>query len=180
MSPFFVVNSGAPYDITTGLDPNNTGFPAARPALLTSISQSVCEGATLKFAPGFGCFDLLPPLGAPTIGRNSAIGPWAVNLGVRIAHTWWFGGEPNGATAQATSHAMPAMADTPGRKRDSVTFSAFTMNALNRANYGSPEGDLSSPYFGQPRSLGGLVVMTHGGAASTYNRKVDLQLRFTF
>jgi hypothetical protein len=38
----------------------------------------------------------------------------------------------------------------------------------------------SSPYFGRYRSLGGLIVMSHGGASSTYNRKIDLQLRFTF
>jgi hypothetical protein len=61
-----------------------------------------------------------------------------------------------------------------------LTVSAFTLNALNHANFATPEGDLSSPYFGQPLGLGGLIVMAHGGAASTYNRKIDLQLRFTF
>ena len=34
VSPFLIVNSGMPYNITTGLDPGDTGFPAARPALL--------------------------------------------------------------------------------------------------------------------------------------------------
>ena len=33
MSVFLLANSGQPYNITTGLDPNNTGYPAARPAL---------------------------------------------------------------------------------------------------------------------------------------------------
>jgi len=50
----------------------------------------------------------------------------------------------------------------------------------NHPNFAPPDGDLSSPYFGQYRSLGGLMVMAHGGAPSTYNRKVDLQVRFTF
>ncbi len=54
------------------------------------------------------------------------------------------------------------------------------MNALNRANFAPPYGDLSSPYFGQYRSLGGLIVMMHGGAPNSYNRKVDVQLQFTF
>jgi hypothetical protein len=66
-----------------------------------------------------------------------------------------------------------------GRKYN-LTLSASTLNALNHANFGAPNGDLSSPYFGQYRSLGGVVVLTHGGAPSTYNRKIDLQLRFTF
>ena len=67
----------------------------------------------------------------------------------------------------------------PGR-RYSLTVSASTLNAINHANYAPPNGDLSSPYFGQYRSLGGLMVMSHGGAPSTYNRKIDLQVRFTF
>jgi len=50
----------------------------------------------------------------------------------------------------------------------------------NHPNFAPPDGDLSSPYFGQYRSLGGLMVMSRGGVPSTYNRKVDLQLRFTF
>ena len=64
--------------------------------------------------------------------------------------------------------------------RYNVTLSASTLNALNHPNFAPPNGDLSSPYFGQPRALGGLVVMNHGGAPSTYNRKIDLNVRFTF
>ena len=62
----------------------------------------------------------------------------------------------------------------------SVVISASTLNALNHPNFATPNGDLSSPYFGQYRSLGGLIVMSHGGAPSTYNRKIDLQVRVTF
>jgi hypothetical protein len=67
----------------------------------------------------------------------------------------------------------------PGGKY-SVVISASTLNAFNHPNFATPNGDLSSPYFGQYRSLGGLIVMSHGGAPSTYNRKVDLQVRVTF
>jgi hypothetical protein len=50
---------------------------------------------------------------------------------------------------------------------------------LNHVNWGTPSGDLSSPFFGQYRSLaGGFVTMSPGGG--TYNRKVDVQLRFAF
>lgn len=65
-------------------------------------------------------------------------------------------------------------------RRYNLTLSASTLNALNHPNFAPPNGDLSSGYFGQSRSLGGLIVMTHGGAPSTYNRKIDLQLRLTF
>ncbi len=115
------------------------------------------------------------------IARNSASGPAAVNLGLRIARTWSFGGEARSGLPQQPAHGGPAaMAGSPTGKRYNITFSAFTLNALNHANYAPPEGDLSSPFFGQPRGLGGLIVMAHGGAASTYNRKIDLQLRLTF
>jgi len=64
-------------------------------------------------------------------------------------------------------------------KKYNLTLSASANNVLNHANYGAPSGDLSSSYFGQYRSLaGGFGPM--GGGSSTYNRKIDLQLRFTF
>ncbi len=44
VSPFFVVNSGVPYNITTGLDPSDTGSPSARPALLPGIAPSRLRG----------------------------------------------------------------------------------------------------------------------------------------
>jgi hypothetical protein len=50
-------------------------------------------------------------------------------------------------------------------------------NALNHPNYAAPNGDLSSPFFGQSLSLAGFGPF---GSPSTYNRKIDLQLRFTF
>jgi len=58
-----------------------------------------------------------------------------------------------------------------------LTFSAMAHNVLNHANYAAPSGDLSSPYFGISRSLAGMGPM---GGGSTYQRKIDLQLRFQF
>jgi hypothetical protein len=72
------------------------------------------------------------------------------------------------------------MFDTKTAGRYNLTVSASTLNALNRANFAPPNGDLSSPYFGKYRSLGGMIVMLHGGVPTTYNRKIDLQVRFTF
>jgi hypothetical protein len=187
VSPFLIVNSGVPYNITTGLDPGDTGFAAARPALLAGVAAGACKGANSIYAAAFGCFDLAPSAGMAMIGRNFASGPAAVNIGLRIAHTWAFGGERESGISQAAEHGAPmrngppaGMFDSPTGKRYNVTISAFTLNALNHANFAPPEGNLSSPYFGQPLGLGGLIVMSHGGAASTYNRKIDLQVRFTF
>ena len=77
------------------------------------------------------------------------------------------GGPPPGA---------PGMGFNSGH-RYTVTFGVNAMNALNHPNYAPPSGDLSSPYFGQYRSLGGFGPI---GGSSTYNRKIDFQLRFGF
>ena len=167
--PFFAASSGQPYNITTGLDPNLTGFPTERPALVAGP----CEAR--------GCFDANPAPGMPVIGRNSARGPSQVNLGLRLSRTWAFGG--HGETGPAaemqqmgSSHGMPA-GPSSGRKYN-LTFSASTFNALNHANFAPPEGDLSSPYFGQYRGLADLAG--HMSAPTTFNRKISLQVRFTF
>jgi hypothetical protein len=146
--PFFAASSGLPYNLTTGLDPNLTGFAAERPG----------------------------------VGRNSGRGPSQVNLGLRLSRTWAFGG--GGETGPAAEmqqmggggHGMPA-APATGRKYN-LTFSASTFNALNHANFAPPEGNMSSPYFGEYRGLADLAG--HMGAPTTFNRKISLQLRFTF
>jgi Carboxypeptidase regulatory-like domain len=162
VSPFLVANSGLPYNITTGLDPQQTGFPEERPALINGVFQP----------------------GVPAIGRNYGRGPANVNVALRVARTWQFGREGGSGVsdgAGAGHDGPPAgMFASSATRRYQLTLSASTLNALNRANYAPPNGDLSSGYFGQYRSLGGLIVMMHGGAPTTYNRKIDLQLRFTF
>jgi hypothetical protein len=185
VSPFFAANSGTPYNITTGLDPGNTGFPAARPALLAGMGAAACQGQTLMYASGFGCFELQPGPGVATIGHNSGRGPGAVNLALRIARTWGFGpetqtGSVNRGDPQHGSGPPAGMFGPASSRKYSVTLSAFTLNAINHANLAAPDGDLSSPYFGQSRSLGGFIVMAHGGTPSTYNRKIDLELRIAF
>lgn len=63
-------------------------------------------------------------------------------------------------------------------KKYSLTLSLQARNALNAVNWAAPSGDLSSPFFGQFRSLAGGFGPF--GNSSTFNRKLDLQLRFTF
>ena len=75
------------------------------------------------------------------------------------------GGPPPGGGGPASAHKY------------NLTLSISARNALNHPNYAAPSGDLSSPYFGEYRSLAGFGPF---GGATTYNRKVDVQLRFTF
>lgn len=162
--PFLLANSGQPYNIRTGFDPNHTGSPAQRPALLEAATAPDCAGGSRRYTQAFGCFDSSPAPGTAAIMRNFGRGPAAINLAVRIARTWSFG----------------RISESGDSRKYHLALSASTLNALNHPNFGAPDGNLSSAYFGQPRSLGGLIVMSHGGGSSTYNRKVDVQLRFTF
>jgi hypothetical protein len=65
---------------------------------------------------------------------------------------------------------------TSGKKYN-LMLSLSARNAVNHPNYAPPTGDLSSPFFGQSLNLAGFGPF---GAPSTYNRKVDVQLRFMF
>ena len=70
------------------------------------------------------------------------------------------------------------MSGPPTGRKYNLTVSATTFNALNHPNYAPPEGNLSSPYFGEYRGLADLA--SHMAAPTTFNRKISLQVRFTF
>lgn len=210
MSPFFTASSGTPYDITTGLpDPDGDGSAVQRPALV-NLSASACTGTSFKYEPSYGCFNLNPAPGTPTIERNAGRGPAAVTLNLRISRTWGFGslGESGPADKNAPPPGMGGVRGGPGPggpggggpgpgggpppggpppagifgsstpKRYNLTLTAMAMNVLNHPNFASPIGDLSSPFFGQSLSLQGGFGPE--GSTTTYDRKISLQLRFTF
>lgn len=200
LSPFITGSSGSPYTITTGRDTNFDGFTAERPALLTNLDSSACSGPGLIYKDGFGCFDNNPLPGMAAIGRNSARGPSTFTVNMRVARTWSFGGNGESGPAEGMrsgGHGGPGgmrgggggmhgmMGGGPPRgmfgdntgKRYNITLSAMVRNLLNTSNYAAPSGDLSSPYFGEYRSLAGFGPF---GGNSTYNRRIDFQLRFSF
>jgi hypothetical protein len=206
ISPFLILQSGSPYNITTGQDPNHTGVAAVRPALTVGASAASCSGASLVYEAKFGCFNLNPAAGTATIERNYGRGPGSATLMLRLSRTWAFGGKretdpnatmggpgrggppPGGGGGGMRGGGGPPPGGGPGGpppgmgfnsgRRYTVTLGVNAMNALNHPNYAAPIGDLSSPFFGQSLSLaGGFGPMSGAG---TYNRKIDAQLRFGF
>ncbi len=206
LGPFLMASSGAPYNITTGIDTNGDGFASERPAL-AALSASSCQGGSLVYAKGLGCFDLSPAAGGSVIGRNCGRGPASVTLNLRLARTWGFGSRRETATPDfgpppgmgGIRGGGPPPGPPPGGgpggggpggggpppgafsgdtgKRYNITLSLMARNVLNHPNYGTPDGDLSSPFFGQYRSLAGFGPF---GGSTTYNRKIDAQVRFAF
>jgi hypothetical protein len=59
--------------------------------------------------------------------------------------------------------------------RYSLTFSVNARNVFNNVNVSNPIGNLSSPLFGESNALAGGPF-----SSSTANRRIDLQLSFSF
>jgi len=61
-------------------------------------------------------------------------------------------------------------------RRYNLSVGVSARNLLNRTNQGSYTGNLTSPFFGRANSLAG----SFGPAAAAGNRRLELQMRFTF
>jgi hypothetical protein len=172
INPILMVSSGTPYNISIGRDLNGDTINAERPSLAAGTAAANCIGNTLKYEPGFGCFNLNPAPGT-AITRNFAHGPNAINVVMlRVARTWTIGGKekpgaaggprppagggtvmvtgPGGTTVAApaalVNMGMPGSGGGP--RRYNLIVSAQATNPLNHVTYSAPSGDLSSPYFG--------------------------------
>ena len=71
LSPFMIVSSGIPFNITTGQDVFGDAQFNSRPAFGTCGST----GQTSVVQTAFGCFDTLPQAGQAAIPVNYATGP---------------------------------------------------------------------------------------------------------
>ena len=153
LSPMLVATSTRPFNITVGRDLNGDTIFTDRPAFATDLSRpSVVRTA-------FGAFDLAPTPGQTIIPRNYGVGPGLVSLNLRLAKTFKLGKEAKG-------------------KRDpmELTFTALSRNLLNHPNLALPDGNLSSPYFGESTAL----VTGGGGNSASGNRRIEFQCRLAF
>jgi hypothetical protein len=180
----FIFNTAPLYNITTGLpDPSNDGAAVQRPALV-DLPAATCSGSTLKFVPQFGCFNLTPAPGTPTIPKNFARGSSNANMSLRLSRTWDFGKHESAgpaAVAPGPGGPAPAAGVAPAQNPGSamkyhVMLSLYVINPLNHPNFGQPDGNLSSSFFGKPLNLWG--TFTPGN--TTYNRKATVQVQLNF
>jgi Carboxypeptidase regulatory-like domain len=174
VNTIFIFNTGPVYNITTGLpDPSGDGSAVQRPALV-NLPATSCTGATLVYSAQFGCFNLLPAPGTPTIPRNIGRGPSTANMTVRLSRTWDFKKQESVGGNAVAAGAVPSGSAAPMKYH--MTLSLYAINPLNHPNFGTPIGNLTSTYFGKPLNLQG--TFTPGNA--TYNRKVTMQVQLTF
>ncbi len=200
--PFVVASSGVPFNITVGRDLNGDSLFNDRPAFATDLTRP----GVVRTA--WGAFDTSPIPGQVIIPRNSGNGPGQFSINLRLSKTFGFGERPNSTTQAALPQGGPPgrfggpgggpgagprgehggeggghggpggfFGDSLPNKRYNLTFSISARNLFNTVNLAPPIGNLSSPLFGQSNALAGGFGP---GGANTANRRVELQMRFTF
>ena len=190
LNPFVVIQSGVPFDITTGSDFYGTTLFNARPGFATDPNK-----------PGviqtpYGLLDPNPTPDEKLVPRNFGRGPGQISVNVRISKTFGFGGErgesqksSGGQQAQAGGAANPNLAAGRGlgsiisapstSHRYNVSISMAARNVINHTNPGPIIGDITSHLFGQANQMAGNLN-GEGFSENADNRRLELQLRFTF
>ena len=187
LSPFIVLRSGMPYNITTGTDLylQGSGTPTARP--------SISSTPTDYYVPGIGYLNPDPLVGTPLIERNAVIGPGSISINLRLSKTWGFGttkfsGPSGGARAGGGGGGgrgggggfgggPPRGMGESSVHRYNLTLSINARNAINHENLNTPNGAMTSPYFLESTGISGGF----GAEATASNqRRIDLGLRFAF
>lgn len=197
LSPIVIANSGRPFNITVGRDLNGDTIFADRPAFATDTAD-----AGFRATP-YGLFDVTPAAGQQIIPRNYATGPSFFVVNLRASKSLGFGepiaaaegpagggggrgggggGRRGGGGGGRGGRGGGGDGDGDGRYRYNLNFSVSVQNLLNNVNEGVPVGNLSSTLFGQSiGSAGGFGRGGGGGGGgSAANRRIDLQLRFSF
>lgn len=190
LNPFVVIQSGVPFDITTGTDLYGTTLFNARPGFASDSNKpGVIETA-------YGLLDPNPTPDEKLVPRNYGRGPGQISVNLRISKTFGFGGERGGSQKasggqqiQAGGAANPNLATGRGlgsiiaapstSHRYNFSISMAARNLLNHTNPGPIVGDITSPLFGRANQTAG-TLNGEGFSENADNRRLELQLRFTF
>jgi Carboxypeptidase regulatory-like domain len=187
--PFIIINSGSPYNITTGQDNNSDSIFNDRPGLASPNGQIVCTNRN----------DFSITQAGPLAPINYCTGPGNATFNLRLSKSFGFGRETKGGAGGGMGGpgGGPRGGGGPGgglgprglgggggnpfsfgqasNRRYNLTFSISARNLFNTFNPGNPVGNLSSKLFGETLSVGGGPF-----ASASANRRVDLQARFSF
>ena len=197
ISPFLVLNSGSPFNITVGQDLNGDNQFNDRPSFATSSSTDVMNTK-------YGSFDLDPSADSARIPYNYVTGPGQFSTNLRLSKSigigprteraagGGFNGPPPGGGGRgpggggpgggglgpgglSSSGGRPPMLDQQASRRYSLNFTAMGRNIFNNVNLAPPVGVLESPLFGKSNALAGGFF-----SSPSSNRSIDLQVSFNF
>jgi len=188
ISPFVVLQSGAPFDITVSSDLYGTTLLNGRPGMPSD------PGKPGLIQTGYGLLDPNPAPGERLLSRNFGRGPGQMNVNLRIAKTIGFGRErgarsaadarPAGGAATttqaATGRGLGGLIGTPTTsRRFNLSIGLSIRNLLNHTNPGPIVGNITSPYFGFANQIAG-GQNGEGFYETANNRRLESQIKFTF
>ncbi len=187
LSPFMVLSSGSPYNVTVGQDLNNDSVFNDRPAF---SNNPACPSVTAfcHYNPSPTASDVLVPI-------NYLTGPSRFTLNLRLAKTFGCGPDLGGKNAAPAGGSPPGgghgphggggFGHGPGGafggmgpatpRRYNLTFSVNARTVLNKVNAANPVGVLSSPVFGKSIALAGGPF-----SSAAANRKIEVQATLSF
>lgn len=187
ISPFVVMQSGAPFDITAGNDLYGTTLFNARPGIATDPNK-----LGLIQTP-YGLLDPNPSPGERLLPRNFGRGPGQYNVNLRVAKVIGFGrsreashgdarsgGGASNPLQAATGRGLGGLIGTPSTPhRYNLSIGLSIRNLLNHTNPGPIIGNITSPYFGFANQIAG-GQNGEGFYETANNRRLESQIKFTF
>ena len=207
-SPFMTFSSGAPFNITTGQQFNGDGILNARPAFATAATvrpittrwgvfdANPLPGETIipfDYGEGPGQFSVNLRVSrtwgwgeraTPVTPRGGGGGNRGGGGGGRGGGGFGGGGGRGGFGGGGGRGGFGGFGGGNNNKRYNLTFTASARNAFNHVNLAPPNGLVTSPFFGESTAIstggGGGGGGFGGGNGAAGNRKVELQLRFSF
>jgi len=202
LSPFLIVSSGSPFNITTTNDLNNDSVFNDRPGLISTASCPVVVTPTPPssiYCTPLGTFDAVPTAGQRITPVNYGTGASHVGMNLRLTKTFGFGpkitraagsqgpgggggGGGGGPRGGGGGPRGPLFGGGPGGgipsgsdRRYNLTLGVSVRNVFNKVNLGNPSGILGSRFFDVPNTLQG-GPFSNGSA----NRRIDLLATFSF
>jgi hypothetical protein len=167
LNPLIALQSGAPFDITSGSDLYGTTLFNGRPAIAADPSR-----------PGliptpYGLLDPNPTTSETLISRNFGRGPGQMSVNLRVSKVFGFGAERKSAQHKGGIFAAPA------ERHYNLSVSMSIRNLLNHTNPGPIIGNITSPLFGQANQVFGNRN-GEGFSENANNRRLELQIRLGF
>ena len=177
LSPLLSIQSGAPFNITTGSDLYGTTLFNARPGIATNPNKPGLASTE------YGLLDPNPTPGEQILSRNYGRGPGQISVNLRLSKTFGFGPERGGSTGGSTSGQGGGGGGgnnaPPTAHRYNLSVSMSARNVLNHTNPGPIIGNLTSPLFGRANQMAGGAG-GGGFSENADNRRLELQLRLAF
>jgi hypothetical protein len=205
LSPFMIFSTGRPWNIVTGRDRFGDNQFVNRPGIATDPSipglipfngllldpnpKPGQEILARNFGNGPTQFNLNLRLGKTwSFGgeQGSASGPGGPSEGMRVGMMAGGGGPGGGGPRGGGGGGMRGggpggMFGGGGSGKYNLTLSLQASNILNRTNLGQPIGTITSPLFGISNTVArGFGGPGGGGGGDSFNRRIELSLRFNF